>query len=552
MRDNGARMRRTALLCALLAACGPCGVQPDPGVKVVVPAMPTTLDWNTSDPTSWTNYPVMMATMKGLTSLSGDNEVQPGLAERWDRALTPEGREVYTFHLRRDVRWSDGATPLTAGDFVLGWRRAVVGKERHETSDVLGAEAVFELLEHGAPDNVVQAAARQIAVEAPDPATLRITLRHPRSYFLSRMANVYLFFPAPSALLAGKPEEEIRAYFDRPREGHPVSLGPFRVESWDRAGERVRLVRNPHSSFLPALQPGERPVEAVTLMRSEIGPALFERGRVGFVFVDTRPGNLPGLTRRELLSTYFVAFNTQRPPLDDPEVRRALSMALDRDALLAGLLPAARTTNVLLPRSMPLSATAEEAQRLPHHQPERARESLARHPVGRRLRLVHSARESFVPEVAIAERIRDQLARFGVAVEIDARADFSTEIARIAADGFRAHDLYLKRIGADYAHPNTFFTLFERTGNHFTGWDRIQGGAPLARFQALRARADAEGDPPAARRLYAEAEAILLGEQVVLAPLYHPDRYFRVDPALAGLSVDPFNFLSLSALRMAR
>ena len=49
-------MRRAVLLGMLLAACGPCGFQPDPGVKVVVPAMPSTLDWSTSDPTSWVNY----------------------------------------------------------------------------------------------------------------------------------------------------------------------------------------------------------------------------------------------------------------------------------------------------------------------------------------------------------------------------------------------------------------------------------------------------------------------------------------------------------------
>src|SRR4051812_13047658 len=64
--------RRPPLLVALsLAAlgCGPCGFQQDPGLKVVVPAMPTTLDWSTSDPTSWVNYPVMLATQKGLTAL---------------------------------------------------------------------------------------------------------------------------------------------------------------------------------------------------------------------------------------------------------------------------------------------------------------------------------------------------------------------------------------------------------------------------------------------------------------------------------------------------
>ena len=549
-------MRRAVLLGSLLAACGPCGFQPDPGVKVVVPAMPSTLDWSTSDPTSWVNYPVLLATMKGLTQLSERNEVQPAIAGRWERTLTPEGHERYLFHLRRDVRWSDGATPVTARDFVLGFRRAAVGKERTDTSDLLGVEEVLSLLERGAPRVEVDAAVERIGARALDDWTLEVTLSHPRSYFLSRLANVYLFFPAPSAFLAGKSEEEIRAYYDRPRGGHPVSVGPFRVDAWDRAGERVRLARNPASAFAPPLGPGERPVEVLTLMKSEVGPALYDRGRVGFVFVDSpvalRSGRFPDLTRRELLSTYFLAFNTQRPPLDSPEVRRAVAMALDRDALLAGLLPAARPTGVLLPPTMPLSATEDEARRLPTFDLAAARALLERHPEarGRTLRLVHTARESFVPETAIAERIRDQLARVGLKVEIDARSDFSSEISRVAPDGFRAHDLYLKRLGADYAHPNTFFTLFERTGNHFTGWEKLRGGEPLARFQALRERADAEGDLEQARRLYVQAQEVLLGEEVVIAPLYHPDRYFRARPELAGLSVDPFNFLSLGQVRL--
>ncbi|HEY8209772.1 MAG TPA: peptide ABC transporter substrate-binding protein [Myxococcaceae bacterium] len=547
-------MRRAVLLGSLLAACGPCGFQPDPGVKVVVPAMPSTLDWSTSDPTSWVNYPVMLATMKGLTQLSAKNEIEPGIAERWERTVTGEGHERYLFHLRHGVTWSDGATPVTARDFVTGFRRAAVGKERTETSDLLGVEEVLQLFERGAPRPEVDAAVERIGVRALDDWTLEVTLAHPRSYFLARLANVYLFFPAPSAFLAGKSEEEIRAYYDRPRDGHPVSVGPFRVESWDRAGERVRLVRNATSAFAPALGPGERPVDVLTLMKAEVGPALYDRGRVGFVFVDSpvalRSGRFPDLTRRELLSTYFLAFNTRRPPLDSPDVRRAIAMALDRDALLRGLLPAARTTHVLLPPTMPLSATAEEARRIPDFDLAAARALLERHPVSRTLRLVHTARESFVPETAIAERIRDQLAKVGIRVEIDARSDFSSEIARVAPDGFRSHDLYLKRLGADYAHPNTFFTLFERTGNHFTGWEQIVGGEPLARFQGLRERADAEGDFETARRLYVQAQEVLLGEQVVIAPLYHPDRYFRARPELGGLSVDPFNFLSLGEVRL--
>lgn len=537
-------------------ACGPCGFQPDPGIKIIVPAMPTTLDWSYSDPASWSNYPVMLATQKGLTTLGADNSVQPGLAERWDRERDAQGHEVYTFHLRQDVKWSDGTTPLTAQDFVFGWRRAMLGRERGEMAEIVGARQAVELQEHGASAEQVQAALARTGVEALDSHTLRVTLERPRSYFLARLANVYLFFPAPSAELAGKSDEEIRDYFDRPRDGRPLSLGPFRVERWDRAGERVRLVHNPASAFQPPLEPGERPAPVVTLMKSEIGSALYERGRVDFVFIDSAlalRGKRPeDLHYEPLLSTYFIALNTERPPLNRPEVRRAIAHALDRDALLAGLLPSVRPSNVLLPPDLPGAATPEEAARLPHFDRERAREELRGIPgLDRPLRLVFRAGDSFVPEVAIAERIAAQLATVGITVTLDARSDFSSEVARRTPEGPRAYDMYMRRLGADYAHPNTFFTLFEREGNHQTGWETQSGGEPMSRFERLLEEADAEADASRARTLYAQAEALLLDEQAVIVPLYHPDRYYRSRSKLRGLDVDPFNFLALKSLRLA-
>ena len=543
------------VLVLVAGGCGRCGFQPDPGVKVVVPSMPTTLDWSYSDPHSWANYPVMLATQRGLTMLAPDHSVQPGLAERWERSRTATGQEVYTFHLRQDVRWSDGITPLTAQDFVTGWHRALQGRERGELADLAGADEVLALQEKGVSPEQLEAALARTGVEALGPHTLRVTLARPRSYFLARLANVYLFFPTPSAFLAGKSEEAVRDYFDRPREGHPLALGPYRVESWDRAGERVRLVHNPHSAFQPPLGPGERPAPVLTLLRSEIGPALYERGRVDFVFVDSAvalQGRRPDdLQREPLLSTYFLAFNTERPPLDRPEVRRALSRAIDREALMRGLLPATRPSHVLLPPELPGAASPEEAGRLPHFNPERARAELAGIPgMDRPLRLVYRSGDSFVPEVAIAERLAAQLAAVGVTVTLDARSDFSAEVARRSAEGPRAYDLYLRRLGADYAHPNTFFTLFERTGLHQTGWETQKGGEPMDRFERLLDEADAEPDEARSRALYSQAQAVLLDEVAVIAPLYHPDRYFRTRASLHGVDVDPFNFLSLRELRL--
>src|SRR6218665_2525926 len=147
-------------------------------------------------------------------------------------------------------------------------------------------------------------------------------------------------------------------------------------------------------------------------------------------------------------------------------------------------------------------------------------------------------------------RLCARLARVGVQVTLDVRSDFSAEVARRTPSGPRAYDLYLRRLGADYAHPNTFFTLFEKSGLHQTGWETQRGGEPMARFESLLERADAEPDAERARELYAQAQALLLDEMAVIAPLYHPDRYFRARAFLHGVDVDPFNFLSLRELRL--
>ncbi len=536
---------------AAMAGCARCGFQPEPGIKIVVPAMPTTLDWSMSDPNSWANYPVALATMRGLTSLGPANEVRPGLAASWERQCCPEGREIYLFHLRADVYWSDGVTPLTAEDFAFAWRRAVQGGERGDMLDLFGAERVLSLLDSGAPPHAVAGAVQALGVEAVDRHTLRVTLASPKNYFLSRVANVYTFFPSPSAWLAGRSDEEVRDYFERPLRGHPLALGPMRVDDWDRASERIRLVRAERSVFAPRLGPGERAADVLTLLKSEVGAALYDRGRVDFIFVDSpvaiRESPPPELHREELLSTYLLALNTRRPPLDRIEVRRALAGSIDRAALLDGLLPSARLASSLLPPKLP-GAVARRALAVDRSS---ARAILQREGAAARpLRLVYRAGESFVPEIAIAERLKAQLGALGIRLELDPRHDFFNEVARIGADGFPASDLYLRRIGADYAHPKTFFTLFERGGNHHTGWERVEGGAAIERFERLLREADALSDVDAAAPLYARAESLLLDEAVVIAPLYHPDRYYRARPKLLGLRVDAFNFLSLSELRI--
>jgi peptide/nickel transport system substrate-binding protein len=521
-------------------------------VRVASSSPPNTLDWNRSSENSAPNYPVLQAMMRGLTRLDAQHRPAPDLAERWEvgPAAGPgaPARQVYTFHLAPGVRWSDGVTPLRAQDFVFAWRRVLaVGLETAELDDLEGSRAVLEAREAGDPARL-HSALLGLGVKALDERTLEVTLASPRSYFLARVATVYPLFPAPSLLLEGRPEAEVHAYFEQPTLVSPVVLGAYRVERWDRSAEGapLRLAPNP---FGPAAGAPGMP-RAIEVLPSSLGPLLYRRCEVDFLFQD-EPWALagtPGLQRQELLSVYWLGLNAQLLPLP---LRQAIALALDRPALLEGLLPAARPAFGLLPPDLP-GAVAEgdpRAADFPRRDLARARALVASsgHD-GRPLTLLVRSAGTFLPEVAIADGVRRQLADIGLEVRLVVTADFANDVRD--ASGRVRHPLFLRRIGADYAHPQTFFTPFAPTGLNYTGFEQLEGGALVRRFQDLVERGAASDDPAEATLDFTAAQRLLLLEAAVAVPLSYPDRYFRTRGWLKGLGVDAFNFLTLREARL--
>jgi peptide/nickel transport system substrate-binding protein len=235
-----------------------------------------------------------------------------------------------------------------------------------------------------------------------------------------------------------------------------------------------------------------------------------------------------------------------------PELRRAISFALDRQALTRGLLPQVRTATSYLPAEMPGAPHADDAAvaGYPRYDPTRAKELLAASGYrGEELTLLVRNSKTFLPERGIAEGVRQQLAAVGIRVRVVETANFANDIQ--TPDGTPRHALFLKRVGADYAHPQTLFTPFESDGVNYTDWKKIDGGAEVAKFQKLLDEGAAEGDPGKMRTVYGQAEAMLVEKDAVLVPLFHPDRYFRKRPWIEGLGVDPFNFLTLRSMRFS-
>lgn len=534
---------------AALPGCAPrdatCQPRPDGQVTIALSSLPNTLDWNASHESSFQNYPALLAMMQGLTTLAPDGTVRPGLAAYWEVGLEGERapRQVYTFHLRPDAVWSDGRTKVTAHDFVLGWKRALLGHEPADLLDLQGAREVLDARAKAAADPAwaprVQERLEAVGVLARDAETLEVTLTSPRTYFLSRLATVYTFFPAPVAALAGLSPQALRRYFDEPDGTHPLVTGEFIPTKWDRVGQKVDLVRNPH--FRGPVPP--RPVQRLSLMQAALAPVLYAQCRVDFLFQDDPSAVMqgsPDTARSPLMSIYWLGFNTTKVPLP---LRRAVAHALDRSTLFEGLLPSVRVAHSFLPEPMPGALTAEQARTrgAPPYSPQKARALLAQAgDPGELTLLVRTG--TFMPELGVADAIRRQLEAVGLTVRIVTTSNFTNDIK--SKDGVLRHHLFLRRTGADYAHPQTLLTPLQAGGNHYTDWHKLEGGAAQARFQALLDEGAAQTDPAKMKETFARAQAILLDEQVVLVPLYFPDRYFLKRPWLQGLGVDAFNFLT--------
>ncbi len=236
---------------------------------------------------------------------------RPYLAERWE--LEPS---AVTFHLNRDARWHDGR-PVTAYDVEFTFARA----KDPATASVLSSA----YLEHVA------------AAEVIDSFTIRFSFSRPHA----RPLDGFWWAPAPKHLLSEVPAAEMmRAEFNRA----PTGSGPFRFVRWE-SGQSITLERNP--DFPESL--GGPPYLDRVIFRFVGEPAtLLSETLTGQIDVNASlfPHQAEQVSRTEGLRLfnfpfreyYYIGWNVRNPILGDPRVRRALTMAIDRQQLIDALL----------------------------------------------------------------------------------------------------------------------------------------------------------------------------------------------------------------------
>jgi len=305
---------------------------------------------------------VVQQLFAGLVEVDAQLDVLPALAQDWE---VTEGGRRYLIHLRDDTRWSDGG-PVTAEDVVCMVQRMLHPVSGSQLASMLHCIRGARAYNQGAVSSP-----ESVGLYAIDRCTLVMELEEPIAYALHLLASAY---PVPRHAV----KEQGDAWTEV---GHIVTNGPFRLESWER-GVSMTLVRDP--DYQGRVRGNVDRVELSILPQEDWAAqlALYEADKLDVLDIREWPSLALDEARRRhagecistpSLDTIALGLNASRPPFDDPRVRQALAMAIDKetlsDVVLAGCgFPA---TGGFVPPQMPghtpligLAYDVAQAQRL--------------------------------------------------------------------------------------------------------------------------------------------------------------------------------------------
>jgi oligopeptide transport system substrate-binding protein len=481
-----------------------CGGGPPADLIIVNGAEPGSLDPAAS--TGLEELRITMALFEGLMRVDPETARPiPGLAERYTNS--PDGL-VYTFYLRTNLQWSTGGR-ITAHDFVYSWLRVLDPATASEYAGQLfyikNAEAYYKR-ELKDPE--------QVGVKAVDDLTLRVELANPTAFFLDLCA-----FQTLSVV----PRTAIEKHGDRWLRSPPVPVsGPYQLEAW-RLSDRVRLRANPR--YWDAANTRCEVVDLLPIRGAAAAFNLFQREAVDIIwdkelipselypFLRTNEAHSANFHSFNYLGSYFLRFNTTRPPLDNPLVRRALVMSIDKQRLIDKILKTGEATAMrLVP---PDTANSLPVDGLPYD-PEGARRLLqqAGFEGGKGMRtieyLFESASGGSSPHPKIGVELQQMWSQLGVKVVL---RQMEKQVY-LKAQRSLEYDVTRSTWIGDYNDPNTFLDLFRsNNGNNRTGWKN-------ARYDQLMDQAAVQTDLARRAELLRDAETVLVRDEVPIAPMY--------------------------------
>ncbi|MEG0853862.1 MAG: peptide ABC transporter substrate-binding protein [Angelakisella sp.] len=344
--------RILALLLVAAMAAGGCSLkkeEPLPPVPTVDNAIniqlggePDTLDPAFAATADEESY--IMHLFEGLTILDDKLEPKPGVAESWERTVSDAGVITYTFKLNPEAKWSDGEA-VKAEDFIYAWSRVLDPSTKsplaYRLYPISGAKAIHQ----------DKAELTTLGVKATEDGSLQLVLEGECPDLLQRLATAP-WMPLRESVVSAKPNGW---YYDADKF---LTNGPYTLDKWER-DQQITMVRSDSYHGIDSVK-----AKRLNFVLMEDEAALMAAFKDGTVQLAT---TLPLLdiealdkdTRHTdtILGSYILAFNTGKKPFDNADVRKALSLAIDRTAIAAVLRDGSVPATGLVPNGAVVDGT---------------------------------------------------------------------------------------------------------------------------------------------------------------------------------------------------
>ena len=259
---------------------------------------------------------------EGLLISDVDGKASPGVAEKWEN----KDFKVWTFHLRKDAKWSDG-TPVTAQDFVYSWQRL---------ANPNTASPYASYLQYGHIVNIDDIIAGKkpitdLGVKALDDHTFEVTLSEPVPYFYKLLVHSSVS-PVPRAAV-----EKFGEKWTQP--ANIITNGAYKLKDWV-VNERIVLERN--TNYWDNAKTVINQVTYLPISSEVTDVNRYRSGEIDMTY-NNMPIELFQKLKKEIpnevhvdpyLCTYYYEINNQKAPFNDVRVRTALKLALDRDIIV--------------------------------------------------------------------------------------------------------------------------------------------------------------------------------------------------------------------------
>ncbi len=461
---------------------------------------------------------------EGLTDTLPDGTVIPKQAKSWD--ISEDGL-TWTFHLRDDIKWSDGSD-VVADDFIYGWERALDTNVASEYAFMLFPIKNAEKYTKG------EVNLEEVGFKALDDKTIEIKLENVTPYFDS-LVSFITYMPAKRDFVKEKGA-------DYALEADSLLYnGPFVLTNWEHNN---KLVVEKNENYYDKDKVKLDKVIIKYIKDEAASLNAFKNGELDFTKLSSEEAvkylEDPRLKKLNLARTAYLAYNVTNEAFKNENIRKAFSLSINKEGLVESVFRGLKeVSNTLTPANTGMKGLKEDfvkevGKAFDSYNPELAKEYLAKG--------LKELGLTELPKITllIDDRYSDNR-KIGATIQEDIRKSIGVEIdiemvtfkERLSRTKSLNHDFVLNSWGADYQDPMTFLDLLTSfNGNNVTGFkdDNYDGLIKKA-----------TQTPDRAKRIgYLIAAEKYLAEKMPIVPLYQELELYLFNENLKGVELSPF------------